>query len=83
MSLTSDRRPWTPVDATRQLVCERCGAGFGCTANGEADSCWCSEARFRLPVPLPADVGPYGDCLCPSCMEAVADELRAAGHGPR
>jgi hypothetical protein len=77
------RRPWTPADANRTLVCERCGAAFGCTANGEAGSCWCSEAEFRLPVPLPEGVGPYGDCLCPACMAKVADELRALGHGPR
>ena len=74
--------PATSRDANRSLVCERCGGPFGCTANGEAGSCWCSEAEFRLPVPLPADVGPYGDCLCPKCMALVAAELRAKGYGP-
>jgi hypothetical protein len=80
--VTAPRRPWTAADATRTLVCERCGAPFGCTSNGEADSCWCSEETFRLPVPLPDGVGPYGDCLCPSCLAGVAAELRALGHGP-
>ncbi len=78
----SGRRPWAQADADRTLVCERCGTSFGCTANGTAGSCWCSEASFRLPVPLPAEVGPYGDCLCPSCMVQLAEELRALGHGP-
>jgi hypothetical protein len=79
---TIARKPWAPADATRSLVCERCGEAFGCTSNGRADSCWCSEASFRLPVPLPPGVGPYGDCLCPGCMQAVAAELLALGHGP-
>jgi uncharacterized protein len=81
-STSAPRRPWTQADATRTLTCERCGAGFGCTNTGEAGSCWCSEANYRLPVPLPATVGPYGDCLCPACMAWVADELRRLGLGP-
>jgi hypothetical protein len=72
------RQRWTPADATRSLTCERCGMAFGCTNTGAAGSCWCSEADYRLPVPLPPNVGPYADCLCPACMAAVAAELRAA-----
>lgn len=81
--MTSLDRPWTLADANRTLVCERCGQSFGCTANGLAGSCWCSDAEFQLPVPLPADVGPYGDCLCPRCMTVVANELKAKGYGPK
>lgn len=73
---------WTENDANRRLVCEACGTEFGCTSNGKAGSCWCSEAAYRLPVPLPEGVGPYGDCLCPTCMAKVASELRARGFGP-
>jgi hypothetical protein len=71
--MTAVRR-WSPADATRTLACERCGASFGCTT-GAAGSCWCSEEAFRLPVPLPDGVGPYGDCLCPDCLRAVAADL--------
>lgn len=68
--------PWDPTLATRQLRCERCGTTFGCRDQGEEGSCWCSREAFRLPVPLPEGVGPYADCLCPTCLRAVADELR-------
>jgi hypothetical protein len=73
---------WTPDKATRQQTCERCGTSFGCTDKGPAGSCWCSEEEFRLPVPLPPDVGPYGDCLCPDCIRMVAAELKEKGYGP-
>ena len=73
---------WDPALATRQTRCERCGAEFGCRNLGETGSCWCSMEAFRLPMPLPAGVGPFKDCLCPSCLRTVVAELRAAGHGP-
>ena len=72
----SEARRWSPADATRTLVCEACGASFGCTT-GVAGSCWCAEEAFRLPVPLPPGVGPYGECLCPDCLRNVAAELAA------
>lgn len=73
---------WDPALATRQVRCERCGAAFGCRNLGTDDLCWCSREAFRLPVPLPEGVGPFEDCLCPACLRAIADELRAMGHGP-
>ncbi len=73
---------WDPARATRETRCERCGTTFGCANLGEPGSCWCSLASFRLPVPLPEGVGPFEDCLCPGCLRAVAEELRAQGHGP-
>ncbi len=76
-------RGWDPALATRQVRCERCGSVFGCRNNGDVGSCWCSLQEFRLPVPLPDGVGPYEDCLCPSCLREIAAELRAKGHGPQ
>ena len=73
---------WDPSLATRQTTCERCGTMFGCRNLGEVRSCWCSLEEFRLPVPLPEGVGPYGDCLCPTCIRDIAAELRAMGYGP-
>lgn len=60
--------PW------RQLVCERCGHSFGCNNDGSG-RCWCGQESFRLPQPLPPGVGPFGDCLCPTCLRAIAAEL--------
>jgi hypothetical protein len=77
MSTTSPAR-WSPADATRTLVCERCGAAFGCTNTGEVGSCWCSEEAFRLPF----GALPEADCLCPDCLRKAADELKARGLGP-
>ena len=80
--MTDSISGWDPAMATRQLTCERCGTPFGCRNTGESEGCWCSLEEFRLPVPLPEGVGPYGDCLCPRCIRDVAAELRALGHGP-
>ena len=80
--MTDTYAGWDPSLATRQSTCERCGTQFGCRNLGEEGSCWCSNEAFRLPVPLPEGVGPFGDCLCPRCLREVAEELRAKGHGP-
>ena len=81
--MTEPEAVWDPALATRQLRCERCGTVFGCRNLGEAGSCWCSMEAFALPLPLPADVGPFEDCLCPNCLRQIAAELKAKGHGPR
>lgn len=73
---------WDESMATRRLECERCGAEFGCRNLGEEGSCWCSKESFKLPFPLPEGVGPFGDCLCPSCLRTIAAELQAMGVGP-
>jgi hypothetical protein len=57
----------------RDLVCARCGRGFGCGVDDEA--CWCAELTLARPVP-PG----YDDCLCPECLaELVQPAPEAAG----
>lgn len=80
--MTESTTDWDPALATRQWRCERCGTVFGCRNTGEAEGCWCSNEAFRLPLPLPEGVGPFEDCLCPTCLREIAAELRAKGHGP-
>ncbi|HEX9043536.1 MAG TPA: cysteine-rich CWC family protein [Candidatus Limnocylindrales bacterium] len=75
--MTETTGRWDPARATRQTRCERCGTTFGCRNLGEEGSCWCSLEAFRLPVPLPEGVGPFGDCLCPACLRSIAAELAA------
>ena len=55
----------------RRIACERCGAEFRCGRDSPA-GCWCAAEPYRLPVPLPAAAGPSSDCLCPSCLRALA-----------
>jgi hypothetical protein len=64
-------------DATRRLICERCGAPFGCGRDA-AQGCWCAGVSFRLPMPLPPPAGRFGDCLCPSCLGVIAAALGEA-----
>lgn len=78
--MSETRDAWDPALATRLLRCERCGTTFGCRNTGD-DRCWCSGEAFRLPMPLPEGVGPFAECLCPGCLRAVAEELRAKGLG--
>ncbi|QOZ28666.1 hypothetical protein XH93_37770 [Bradyrhizobium sp. CCBAU 51753] len=52
--------------APRRLACTKCGSEFSCTLGGP---CWCSDERFRLPLPTDG-----GDCLCPSCLRKLADQ---------
>jgi Cysteine-rich CWC len=57
----------------RQLACARCGTEFTCNVGGP---CWCSEETVRLPLPQAGVASPTGfdDCLCRSCLRAVAAE---------
>ena len=80
--MTEPDNTWDPALATRQWRCERCGTVFGCRNLGDAENCWCSQEAFQLPVPLPDDVGPFEDCLCPRCLREIAAELKAKGRGP-
>jgi hypothetical protein len=61
------------------MVCERCRQEFGCS-RGRVTDCWCNAETYRLPVPLPPEAGTFGDCLCPSCLRAVASALAAKGN---
>ncbi len=60
----------------RAVTCRRCGEQFSC-ARDNPGGCWCAAESFRLPVPLPANIGAFADCLCPSCLRAVAELLDA------
>ncbi|HPN06255.1 MAG TPA: cysteine-rich CWC family protein [Hyphomonadaceae bacterium] len=56
--------------SSRQITCERCGAGFSCSVNG---ACWCGEEAVRLPLPE-AGQSQFNDCLCRACLRAMAEE---------
>lgn len=55
--------------ASRQTVCERCGAAFGCNLDG---LCWCGAEAVRLPLPEPGKSA-FSDCLCRKCLREVAE----------
>jgi len=53
-------------NAQRQLVCESCGASFGCCAERIA-SCWC--ANVNIPDAVRADLkAKFSECICPECL---------------
>jgi hypothetical protein len=62
--------PSPRLSAIRRLACARCGAAFECGAN--ADTCWCVEEDFRLPMPA---AGSGEDCRCPACLRKAAADL--------
>ncbi|RYG37443.1 MAG: hypothetical protein EON93_03610 [Burkholderiales bacterium] len=55
---------------SRQITCERCGAGFSCSVNG---ACWCGEEPLRMLLPE-AGKSRFSDCLCRDCLRSVAGE---------
>lgn len=67
------------LDDTRRIVCERCGQEFGC-ARDRIIGCWCVGEPYRLPIPLPPEAGNFSDCLCPSCLRAIAEALAGSGN---
>ena len=58
----------------RAVVCERCGAAFGCGV--DAGSCWCAEVEVGAETQR-AIAARYGDCLCPTCLSALAHGVKA------
>lgn len=77
MSQAADHSDGMPVDAIgRRLVCESCGGEFMCLRDTDG-ACWCEAETYRLPMPLPADGGAFGDCLCLSCLRRIANNPRA------
>jgi Cysteine-rich CWC len=56
--------------SSRQTICERCGAAFGCNLDGP---CWCGEEPVRMPLPKPGE-SQFSDCLCRSCLRDLATE---------
>jgi hypothetical protein len=67
--------------AVRHIACARCGSTFICGRDDPA-GCWCAAEPYRLPTPLPAQVGSFSDCLCPSCLRAVAEILAKTKTSP-
>ena len=67
----SDAITAAPKPRPRTLACARCGAEFGCTLGGP---CWCSDEDFQLPMDA---AGEGVDCLCPTCLRALALELKS------
>jgi len=61
----------------KKINCERCGREFGCSRDA-IDACWCAAEPYRLPMPLPPEVGRFVGCLCPSCLGTVAKLPRRA-----
>jgi hypothetical protein len=62
-----------PSPAPRRLACARCGKVFDC---GLSAACWCAAEDFRVPMPA----GKADDCLCPSCLRALAAEQAQASR---
>jgi Cysteine-rich CWC len=58
----------------RRMICERCATEFQCSRD-DRGGCWCAAEPYRLPTPLPAEVGHFTDCLCPSCLRKIAERL--------
>jgi hypothetical protein len=52
----------------RRLACAGCGTAFECGSGGSGGGCWCMDEAIRMPMP---DVA-QEDCLCLSCLRAVA-----------
>jgi hypothetical protein len=65
----------------RRVLCESCGAEFACSRDDVA-ACWCANESYRLPVPLPSEVGSFKDCLCPLCLRKVERLLSAKKDAP-
>lgn len=55
--------------ATKQKVCEACGAQFDCSAPW--GPCWCEEVKVNQEK-LGELRSRYADCLCPKCLNAAA-----------
>jgi hypothetical protein len=53
------------------LVCQRCGAEFGCRPAG---GCWCMDLPHDVALPKPDDKG--ARCLCPECLAALRAERK-------
>jgi len=52
----------------KEKRCEKCGATFDC---GGLFGCWCRDVAIDLKT-LAELRDKYADCLCPSCLHALA-----------
>jgi hypothetical protein len=60
------------ANGQRQLLCESCGASFGCCPAPNA-GCWC--ASVNIPDAARADLkSKFGDCICPECLAKFAQK---------
>ena len=73
-NLTASRMT-NPLPPVRKLACARCGTEFSC---GLSKECWCAAETARLPLPA-AGTG-FDDCLCQSCLRAIAAEHEKASQ---
>src|SRR4029453_6681664 len=60
------------ANGQRQLVCESCGASFGCCPAPQA-GCWCADVNVsdNARADLKAR---FGDCICPDCLAKYAQK---------
>jgi hypothetical protein len=59
----------------RQLVCESCGASFGCYPAPEG-GCWCREVKVS-DEQLGDLRSKFGDCICPDCLASFISKEKA------
>ena len=60
----------------RQMICQSCGAPFGCCAERIA-SCWCSTVEISDDTR--AEIRKkFADCICPACLAKFAMKETAA-----
>ena len=52
----------------KEKRCSKCGAAFDC---GGLLGCWCRDVTLDAQT-LAALKEKYADCLCPSCLKAMA-----------
>ena len=62
-------------DGERQLICESCGASFGCYPAAEG-GCWCGSVI--IPEGRREDLkAKFADCICPACLAKFEKEPSA------
>lgn len=54
--------------------CSRCAQSFGC--GRDLPTCWCSD----FPHLAAARIDPSSDCLCPTCLAALAGAQPTSGE---
>lgn len=58
------------VDRKGARICPHCGAEFTCDLEAGKETCWCFEVTRLNRESLRPSMG----CLCPKCLEMLADE---------
>jgi hypothetical protein len=65
----NQQSPLQSSKVPQQKTCEKCGAKFDCHA--PSGPCWCDEIKLKTDT-LASLRAKYNDCLCPTCLKAVA-----------